>query len=67
MLVERNNRQAAMIEVGKAVSRRARDILAGVQDIKSVAQTSHSPIVGEMRVGIIPTKAPYLLPNIMPN
>ena len=66
MLVERNNRQAAMIEVGKAVSRRARDILAGVQDIKSVAQTYHDPMVGEMRVGLIPTIAPYLLPIIMP-
>lgn len=66
LLVERNNRQVAMTEVGKEVSRRARGILAEVQDIKSIAQTYHDPMAGELRVGIIPTIAPYLLPIIMP-
>ena len=65
MLVERNNRQVSMTEVGKAVALRARTIIAGVKEIKTIAQTYHDPMVGELRVGIIPTVAPYLLPIIM--
>ena len=67
MLVERNNRQVSMTEVGKAVALRARTIIAGVKEIKTIAQTYHDPMVGELRVGIIPTVAPYLLPIIMPS
>ena len=66
LLVERNNRQVSMTEVGKAVVLRARTIIAGVKEIKMLAQTYHDPMVGELRVGIIPTIAPYLLPIIMP-
>lgn len=66
LLVERNNRQVSMTEVGKAVVQRARTIIAGVKEIKTLAQTYHDPMVGELRVGIIPTIAPYLLPIIMP-
>jgi len=66
LLVERNNRQVSMTEVGKAVVLRARTIIAGVKEIKTLAQTYHDPMVGELRVGIIPTIAPYLLPIIMP-
>lgn len=66
LLVERNNRQVSMTEVGKAIALRARTIIAGVKEIKTIAQTYHDPMVGELRVGIIPTVAPYLLPIIMP-
>ena len=66
LLVERNNRQVSMTEVGKEVALRARTIIAGVKEIKTLAQTYHDPMVGELRVGIIPTVAPYLLPIIMP-
>ena len=66
LLVERNNRQVSMTEVGKAVALRARAVIAGVKEIKTLAQTYHDPMVGELRVGIIPTVAPYLLPVIMP-
>ena len=65
LLVERNNRQVSMTEVGKAVALRARTIIADVKEIKTIAQTYHDPMVGELRVGIIPTIAPYLLPIIM--
>ena len=65
LLVERNNRQVSMTEVGKEVALRARSIIAGVKEIKTLAQTYHDPMVGELRVGIIPTVAPYLLPIIM--
>ena len=66
MLVERNNRQVSMTEVGQEIAKRARIILADVKDIKTISQSYHDPMVGELRLGIIPTIAPYLLPIIMP-
>lgn len=66
LLVERNNRQVAMTQAGSAVADQARKILAEARAIKDMASYFHDPLVGDLRVGIIPTIAPYLLPVIMP-
>lgn len=66
LLVERNNRQVSMTEAGQAVVKHARVVLNEVNAIKNAANYFHDPMVGDMRVGIIPTVAPYLLPIIMP-
>jgi len=65
-LVERNNRQVRMTEAGRAVTEQARRVLNEARAIKSIAQTFHDPMKGELQVGLIPTVAPYLLPVIMP-
>lgn len=67
LLVERNNRQVAMTEAGIKVVEHARKVLAEVNEIKNVAKYFQDPMVGDVRVGIIPTIAPYLLPIIMPH
>ena len=67
LLVERNNRQVAMTQVGKAIAEQARKILAEAKAIKDMAQYFQDPNVGDLHVGIIPTIAPYLLPIIMPS
>lgn len=66
MLVERNNRQVAMTEVGTLVSQQARRILTRVRAIRDIAASYQDPMKGELHVGLIPTLAPYLLPQIMP-
>lgn len=66
LLVERNNRQVAMTQAGKAIAEQARKILAETRAIKDMAEYFHDPRVGDVHVGIIPTLAPYLLPIIMP-
>lgn len=66
LLIERSNRRVEMTEVGKEVVGRARKVLAGINDIHAIAQTFHDPMMGDLRLGIIPTVAPYLLPIIMP-
>lgn len=66
LLVERNNRQVSMTEAGEAVVKHARSVLAEINTIKNVANYYLDPMVGDVRVGIIPTIAPYLLPIIMP-
>ncbi len=66
LLVERTRRQVVMTDVGEAVARQARSILAEVKAIKDIVQTFRDPMAGELHVGLIPTLAPYLLPLIMP-
>lgn len=66
LLVERNTRQVVMTDVGKVVAGQARKILVEVKTIKEMAETFHDLMAGELRVGLIPTVAPYLLPVIMP-
>lgn len=66
LLVERNNRQVSMTEAGLAVVKHARTVLAEINAIRDVSSYFQDPMVGDLRVGIIPTIAPYLLPVIMP-
>lgn len=65
-LVERSTRQVVMTEVGHAVARQARMVLAAARGVEEIAQSYHDPMAGELQVGLIPTLAPYLLPQIMP-
>ncbi len=66
LLVERTRRQVVMTDVGQAVAQQARTVLAEAKAIKEIVQTFDDPMAGELRVGLIPTLAPYLLPLIMP-
>jgi LysR family hydrogen peroxide-inducible transcriptional activator len=64
-LVERGSRQIRLTSLGEEVALRARDILRGVDEVASLAQASSWPLSGRLRIGIIPTIAPYLLPRIL--
>lgn len=65
-LFERNNKQVMLTEQGKALVGRVREILAQVAEIKEMARAAADPFAGELRLGAIPTLAPYLLPHVMP-
>lgn len=65
LLVERSTRQVVMTDVGKAIAEQARNILAQVKGIREIAQTSQDVMAGDLHLGLIPTLAPYLLPQIM--
>lgn len=67
LLIERNNRKVSMTDAGRAVVEHARVVLAETNAIKNLASSFQDPMVGDVRVGIIPTIAPYLLPIIMPH
>jgi LysR family transcriptional regulator, hydrogen peroxide-inducible genes activator len=64
-LVERGPRQIRLTGLGEEVTLRARDILRGVDEVASLAQASSWPLSGRLRIGIIPTIAPYLLPRVL--
>lgn len=65
VLVERGARGAVFTPTGREILHRARRILAEARDIEQVARWARG-ISGRLRVGVIPTVAPYLLPAALP-
>lgn len=63
-LVERNKRQIRLTTFGAALDSRARDILRAVDELADLARASETTFTGRLRMGIIPTIAPYLFPAI---
>jgi LysR family hydrogen peroxide-inducible transcriptional activator len=64
-LVERRPGDVALSETGAEIARRAAHILTAVQDLVDYAR--HREVLsGALRLGIIPTLAPYLLPRLLP-
>lgn len=65
-LVGRGNRQITLTPSGEEVVRRARDLLRAADELVDVAKLGLRPLVGLLRLGVIPTIAPYLLPRALP-
>ena len=64
-LVERRSGDIALSEIGVEVARRAEHILAATRDLVDFAR--HRDVLsGKLRLGIIPTLAPYVLPRAVP-
>jgi len=64
-LVERGARQFRLTRLGEAFASRTRDILRGVEDLEGLVRASRAPFSGPLRIGMIPTIAPYLLPDVV--
>lgn len=65
-IFERDNRRVLTTPVGQRIIERARVILQEIREIRALAGASHDPLAGEVRLGVIPTLAAYLLPRIVP-
>jgi LysR family hydrogen peroxide-inducible transcriptional activator len=65
-LVERTSKRVIVTPVGRMVSERARQVLNEVDDIVDVARAAGDPMAGDLRLGIIPTLGPYLIPHLFP-
>ncbi|QDU65920.1 LysR substrate-binding domain-containing protein [Engelhardtia mirabilis] len=65
-LFERNRRQVLLTATGRQVVARARDIVSAVDGLFSAVASGREPLVGTLRMGVIPTIAPYLLPRVIP-
>jgi LysR family transcriptional regulator, hydrogen peroxide-inducible genes activator len=66
-LLERGARQVALTSFGAELARRVRDILRAVDELGDFARASRDRLAGRLRVGMIPTIAPYLLPKMIEN
>lgn len=67
LLLERSARQVALTRFGEEVAERVRDILRSVDELADFARASRDRFTGRLRIGMIPTIAPYLLPKISKN
>ena len=65
-LVERDKRHVRLTAVGEEVVARARELLAAATDLAEAARSATRPLSGPLRLGAIPTIAPYLLPGVLP-
>ncbi len=65
-LFERNKHQLRLTPIGEQIVERARIALDVVEEIRQLARRDHDPMSGALRVGVIPTLGPYLIPHILP-
>jgi LysR family hydrogen peroxide-inducible transcriptional activator len=65
-LAERRPNDVMLTEAGCDVVERAEAILAATQDLVDIARHRGEPLRGALRLGVIPTVAPYVLPCLLP-
>nr|WP_081639790.1 LysR substrate-binding domain-containing protein [Actinomadura flavalba] len=65
-LVERTTRRVLLTPAGERAASRAERILAELDRLVEEVHAARGPLVGPLRVGVIPTVAPYLLPVVLP-
>lgn len=64
-LLERTNKRVALTPVGGQIVTHARRALAEAAQMEAVARAARDPLVGPLKLGVIPTLAPYLMPLIL--
>src|SRR5579884_246110 len=67
VLIERGARQVRLTKFGEEAALRVRDILRSVDELADFARASRERLSGRLRIGMIPTIAPYLLPAVIEN
>ena len=65
-LVERDNRNVRLTAIGEDVVARAKELRAAATDLAEAARAATRPLSGPLRLGALPTIAPYLLPRVLP-
>ena len=64
-IFERNKKTVLITSLGEKLLAQARIVLGDVEDFNGIAQAHEAPLVGELRLGVIPTIGPFLLPYIL--
>lgn len=65
-LVDRTNRTVTITAIGQEIAVQARLCLRDVESLVELAQGQRQPLSGKLRLGVIPTIAPFLLPKVLP-
>ncbi|HSK40739.1 MAG TPA: LysR substrate-binding domain-containing protein [Arenibaculum sp.] len=65
-LLERTKRRVLLTPAGTAAVARARRILGEIQDLADGVRSASRPLSADLRLGVIPTVGPYLLPRVLP-
>lgn len=65
-LVDRTNKNVTVTHIGRQLAIEARRCLRDIESLVELARSNQQPLTGELRIGVIPTIAPFLLPEILP-
>ena len=65
-LVERTKRTVFITSLGKQIAKKAESVSIEMNDVLDLAKSAQDNMFGEIKLGLIPTIAPYLLPKLMP-
>ena len=65
-LVDRTNRSVTITSMGQEVAVQARLVLRDVDGLVDLTRGRGEPLTGELRLGVIPTIAPFMLPGVLP-
>lgn len=65
-LIERTRHRVLLTPEGEDAVRRARAVLAQAEDLAQAVRAAGRPLSGSLRLGVIPTVGPYLLPPVLP-
>lgn len=66
-LLERTNRKVLPTPIGEEIAGRAQQILSLSEDLVDLAQSEKNPLSGRIKIGVIPTVSPFLLPKVLPS
>ncbi|WP_294289655.1 hydrogen peroxide-inducible genes activator [uncultured Sphingomonas sp.] len=65
-LVERTRRVVRFTPLGERIAEKARRVLREAEELGDMARAAGQPLSGDMRMSVIPTIAPFMLPQILP-
>ncbi len=65
-LFERDRRQVLVTAAGREIVERAQTVLRETENLIETARRCCDPLTGTLRLGVIPTISPYLLPHVTP-
>jgi LysR family hydrogen peroxide-inducible transcriptional activator len=66
VLVERTRRVVRFTPLGSRIADKAQRVLREAEELSELARAAGKPLSGDLRMGVIPTIAPFLLPRILP-
>src|SRR3954470_5255328 len=66
-LVERNRRVLRFTALGERIADKALRVIREAEELAELARAGGRPLSGELRLGVIPTIAPFLLPAMLPS
>jgi len=66
VLVERSRRVIRFTPLGSRIVAKARLVLRSAEELADLARAEREPLTGELRMSVIPTIAPFLLPPLLP-
>jgi len=66
-LVDRTNKSVTITRIGREIANHARHCLRDIEHLAEVAKSDQKPLSGRLNLGVIPTIAPFVLPDLLPD